>query len=102
MIRRPPRSTLFPYTTLFRSGLLVILVAKELDYRRQRETRIQRVAIARHGGIVRAHVCTPVTYAPRMPHFACKHDALPIVAILPVRRISNSVIRAATPIVSLL
>src|SRR3712207_8072793 len=25
MIRRPPRSTLFPYTTLFRSGLLVVL-----------------------------------------------------------------------------
>src|SRR3712207_7253451 len=25
MIRRPPRSTLFPYTTLFRSGLLVFL-----------------------------------------------------------------------------
>src|SRR3712207_6900200 len=24
MIRRPPRSTLFPYTTLFRSGLLQI------------------------------------------------------------------------------
>src|SRR2546426_5477809 len=24
MIRRPPRSTLFPYTTLFRSGLLTI------------------------------------------------------------------------------
>src|SRR5256885_12737267 len=23
MIRRPPRSTLFPYTTLFRSGLLI-------------------------------------------------------------------------------
>src|SRR2546425_13349169 len=26
MIRRPPRSTLFPYTTLFRSMLLVLLV----------------------------------------------------------------------------
>src|SRR3712207_7547010 len=26
MIRRPPRSTLFPYTTLFRSGLAVTLV----------------------------------------------------------------------------
>src|SRR2546422_5839647 len=26
MIRRPPRSTLFPYTTLFRSGYLVLLV----------------------------------------------------------------------------
>src|SRR5258708_23580794 len=27
MIRRPPRSTLFPYTTLFRSG--IIFVSKE-------------------------------------------------------------------------
>src|SRR3712207_7528310 len=27
MIRRPPRSTLFPYTTLFRSGLEALLVA---------------------------------------------------------------------------
>src|SRR5258708_36360543 len=25
MIRRPPRSTLFPYTTLFRSNMLLIL-----------------------------------------------------------------------------
>src|SRR3712207_7260470 len=25
MIRRPPRSTLFPYTTLFRSSLLLLL-----------------------------------------------------------------------------
>src|SRR3712207_8407665 len=24
MIRRPPRSTLFPYTTLFRSGMMVL------------------------------------------------------------------------------
>src|SRR2546425_4919073 len=27
MIRRPPRSTLFPYTTLFRSATLLFLVA---------------------------------------------------------------------------
>src|SRR2546430_8433413 len=27
MIRRPPRSTLFPYTTLFRSGLVDFLAA---------------------------------------------------------------------------
>src|SRR5690242_21521025 len=26
MVRRPPRSTLFPYTTLFRSGKLYILM----------------------------------------------------------------------------
>src|SRR5258708_24823875 len=25
MIRRPPRSTLFPYTTLFRSGVIIVL-----------------------------------------------------------------------------
>src|SRR5438445_6354293 len=27
MIRRPPRSTLFPYTTLFRSGVLTEMIA---------------------------------------------------------------------------
>src|SRR3989454_2814844 len=31
MIRRPPRSTLFPYTTLFRSGQRVIPVEEERD-----------------------------------------------------------------------
>src|SRR3712207_8921642 len=35
MIRRPPRSTLFPYTTLFRSGLSFSIISKpsrlELD-----------------------------------------------------------------------
>src|SRR2546426_5842467 len=41
MIRRPPRSTLFPYTTLFRSPLLVpheIVIAawEQLDSRQRR------------------------------------------------------------------
>src|SRR5437588_2106636 len=31
MIRRPPRSTLFPYTTLFRSPLLVEEVGRSTD-----------------------------------------------------------------------
>src|SRR3712207_8426702 len=30
MIRRPPRSTLFPYTTLFRSVLFEVFVRKEI------------------------------------------------------------------------
>src|SRR5947199_7201477 len=30
MIRRPPRSTLFPYTTLFRSGPLIGALAQEV------------------------------------------------------------------------
>src|SRR3712207_7043195 len=29
MIRRPPRSTLFPYTTLFRSGDIVLVRVRE-------------------------------------------------------------------------
>src|SRR5687767_15640899 len=32
MIRRPPSPTLFPYTTLFRSGPIVIGQACEFDY----------------------------------------------------------------------
>src|SRR2546430_9815583 len=31
MIRRPPRSTLFPYTTLFRSGLTLIFKEFPID-----------------------------------------------------------------------
>src|SRR3712207_9236953 len=31
MIRRPPRSTLFPYTTLFRSGPDKLLLSEEIE-----------------------------------------------------------------------
>src|SRR2546427_4463009 len=40
MIRRPPRSTLFPYTTLFRSPFWVY----RLDYMHQASVRAQRYA----------------------------------------------------------
>src|SRR5258707_4681715 len=36
MIRRPPRSTLFPYTTLFRSGAVAALPASLADVVAQR------------------------------------------------------------------
>src|SRR5438132_12092966 len=36
MIRRPPRSTLFPYTTLFRSKMLNILREIGVDWRDRR------------------------------------------------------------------
>src|SRR3712207_7316613 len=32
MIRRPPRSTLFPYTTLFRSGVCVTDLARAVSF----------------------------------------------------------------------
>src|SRR3712207_9488300 len=45
MIRRPPRSTLFPYTTLFRSGLVQrddVHVALDGDHRRAAEGPLPR------------------------------------------------------------
>src|SRR5258708_27353791 len=39
MIRRPPRSTLFPYTTLFRSDALVPAPSQELETIYQRASQ---------------------------------------------------------------
>src|SRR5256885_13233744 len=54
MIRRPPRSTLFPYTTLFRSGLLAVdLLEPGLERRRQlgRELGAQVPVLLGHEGV---------------------------------------------------
>src|SRR3712207_8351479 len=70
MIRRPPRSTLFPYTTLFRSGrearrrgrghlLLLDLRRSHRERREQlRRRRAQAVAQGR-GGSVRQRLAAP-------------------------------------------
>src|SRR2546422_2350681 len=42
MIRRPPRSTLFPYTTLFRSGHAYARAGKRREARKVLETLKQR------------------------------------------------------------
>src|SRR3989454_4348969 len=48
MIRRPPRSTLFPYTTLFRSGPLPALrLAGRSHHRTDRDAARQHAAQAR-------------------------------------------------------
>src|SRR3712207_9584117 len=52
MIRRPPRSTLFPYTTLFRSRADASRRVGAALVRRLRVGRGWRVA-ARHGGVAR-------------------------------------------------
>src|SRR2546429_1455339 len=44
MIRRPPRSTLFPYTTLFRSGNFLEAIQLMRDYLKQ-NPREQHVAL---------------------------------------------------------
>src|SRR3712207_7824187 len=42
MIRRPPRSTLFPYTTLFRSGLAVTDIRRDTSIRVERLEKLER------------------------------------------------------------
>src|SRR2546430_5027034 len=46
MIRRPPRSTLFPYTTLFRSRFDLVTLARE-DCARDVEPRTSRAVLDR-------------------------------------------------------
>src|SRR3989475_9256287 len=50
MIRRPPRSTLFPYTTLFRSGLEQALpqLARREDRNRARAGQMARLRSEEH------------------------------------------------------
>src|SRR2546427_5943748 len=43
MIRRPPRSTLFPYTTLFRSGVEVLRHRPALDRVLERAVGVRHV-----------------------------------------------------------
>src|SRR2546422_6629837 len=51
MIRRPPRSTLFPYTTLFRSGLLAgafsMAAGEYVSVRSQREMYEHQIGLER-------------------------------------------------------
>src|SRR2546428_6203099 len=56
MIRRPPRSTLFPYTTLFRSALLEWKVARAIDANDAEARANEARLTARIEGLVAAKV----------------------------------------------
>src|SRR3712207_7523007 len=72
MIRRPPRSTLFPYTTLFRSnrvlkerfGVRIYKIGLRLDF-----TCPNRDGTVAVGGCIYCNNAshTPETYRPRIP-----------------------------------
>src|SRR2546422_3043617 len=47
MIRRPPRSTLFPYTTLFRSAGIARVYAMALELIRHTDGRLDRQQLVR-------------------------------------------------------
>src|SRR3712207_7714793 len=51
MIRRPPRSTLFPYTTLFRSAAQHVVAAAELAGALDRDHVLVLLDHAEHGGV---------------------------------------------------
>src|SRR5256885_4182702 len=42
MIRRPPRSTLFPYTTLFRSDASVVVITQNITERKHAAEELER------------------------------------------------------------
>src|SRR3546814_6837004 len=66
MIRRPPRSTrtdtLFPYTTLFRSVLTFLALARRLQAAREEQERLQRLSETQEefNSIVSHELRTPV------------------------------------------
>src|SRR3712207_9285169 len=62
MIRRPPRSTLFPYTTLFRSWLGVI--ANDCHYEHDRDHGVGRLCggSGGRGGILRMWRGAPLVF----------------------------------------
>src|SRR5258708_12256920 len=80
MIRRPPRSTLFPYTTLFRSGR---------SFRRSHGNEppmpapVHKCHVTRHQRVQRVVLALPDIHAslmlrPALPHQDCSIiDALP-------------------------
>src|SRR5256884_9552260 len=57
MIRRPPRSTLFPYTTLFRSSA-ELLILSLVEARPRHGYEISKLIEQRSGGTVRFHVAS--------------------------------------------
>src|SRR3989441_5192666 len=72
MIRRPPRSTLFPYTTLFRSVLRVPPEPRGESRARRREVRKRTAAAARESRPVRQ---PDALRSPRRDHRSEEHTS---------------------------
>src|SRR2546426_12789177 len=81
MIRRPPRSTLFPYTTLFRSRLKMLQVQVDperleqlgltLDHVMEKTSDALEVGLLRYAG--GAHIGTGGFFDTARPRFSVHH-----------------------------
>src|SRR3712207_7108731 len=76
MIRRPPRSTLFPYTTLFRSGLPLMAFLARLS--QSRTVRVPGTAVFMTGGT--DHV--PNALLHNLKHNKVLHERVLFVTVL--------------------
>src|SRR3712207_2956575 len=74
MIRRPPRSTLFPYTTLFRSFAVALLGAGEWLRRRSAATILP--------GMAQAHVTSVLTAAGTSTAFATAYASYTLYGLI--------------------
>src|SRR3989442_11806409 len=74
MIRRPPRSTLFPYTTLFRSAVGVANEGVAGHWIVVGPGSVEITGAVVSTKIVSAHVCKPVTSASGIAHSAFKKE----------------------------
>src|SRR5260370_12534 len=77
MIRRPPRSTLFPYTTLFRSHVRrceeLVAVRRMLGvkprWQQQFDLLAEQLGSLITEQILRVHICTPNTLGLLIPSY---------------------------------
>src|SRR3712207_7219784 len=71
MIRRPPRSTLFPYTTLFRSGAVLAAVGRDEAFevvdQRRRQLRVVGRAEQHTTGVARRARAAHAARSPPLP-----------------------------------
>src|SRR4029079_3029978 len=76
MIRRPPRSTLFPYTTLFRSVDLLLLPARgRRAHHRAQDADLRRPGLRRHQVLLDRHA----QEEPKRLERACAPEARDLV-----------------------
>src|SRR3989475_12333685 len=91
MIRRPPRSTLFPYTTLFRSSAFAFVVSRRTPLVSRGAAVVSRRAPVVSGGAVGAGRAAVVSRARGGERRAPPASGLPLLPAGPAAGRRNSI-----------